>query len=170
LVVIGRAGAFTAEQWLRADGDPRKAAEAGPLAAGAGARCDRIGCVVAMGEGRMAALVEDRRGFAEDCRRATIVVSRLAAPPGCAAALVIDRGLLGERGALAIRFGPSGPVIEGARRAHETRPWLARGDPARTVATGHPSAPAAAPPRLPPERDDPARDLADELPDEPDPQ
>jgi competence protein ComEC len=133
LVVVGRAGAFTAEQWLRADGDARKAADAAAPGAGLGtndaARCDRIGCVVPMGEGRTAAFVQDRRGFAEDCRRATIVVSRVTAPPGCKAALVIDRAVLAERGAVAIRFAPSGPVVDATRREHETRPWLARGAP-----------------------------------------
>jgi competence protein ComEC len=147
LVVVGRAGAFTAEQWLRADGDARKAADAAALGAGAGAadatHCDRIGCIVSMWEGRTAAFVQDRRGFAEDCRRATIIVSPLTAPPGCKAALVIDRVLLAERGAVAIRFAASGPLVDATRREHETRRWLARGAPAKPPLLAEPPGPSS---------------------------
>jgi competence protein ComEC len=172
LVIAGRVSAFTAEQWLRADGDARKALEAVAGKAGSeSARCDRMGCVVPMRDGRIASLVEDRRGFEEDCRRATIVLSRFAAPPGCAASLVLDRAVLSERGAMAIRFGPSGPVIDATRRAHETRPWLVRGDLQRPLAARQPVTPAAPPASPPPRPDDPARDPLDEAPDEPaDPQ
>jgi competence protein ComEC len=125
LIVVGRAPAFIAEQWLRADGDSRKPAAADLRA---GARCDLIGCVVATGQG-MVAFVEDRRGFEGDCGRASIVVSRLAAPPGCAARLVADRAMLARTGALAIHLRPDGPTVETSRRPNETRPWLARPEP-----------------------------------------
>jgi len=165
-VVVGRAGTFTAEQWLRADGDARKAAEAvAPGAAPATAdatHCDRIGCVVPMREGRTAAFVQDRRGFTEDCRRATIVVSPLTAPPGCKAALVIDRVLLAERGAVAIRFGPAGPLVDATRREHETRRWLARSLPAKPPLPAE--RPGATSDRRPPAQDSPA---ARGSPDEP---
>jgi competence protein ComEC len=167
LVIAGRVSAFTAEQWLRADGDARKGAEAAAGQAGSErARCDRMGCVVPMQDDVIASFVEDRRGFAEDCRRATIILSRLAAPPGCAASLVLDRGSLAERGALAIRFGPSRPVIEGTRRAHETRPWLVRGETNRSPAARQPvtSAQRSLPP---PDLNEPARDPLDEAPDVP---
>jgi competence protein ComEC len=114
----------------------------------------------------IASFVEDRRGFAEDCRRATIILSRLAAPPGCAASLVLDRAALVERGAMAIRFGPSGPVIEGTRRAHETRPWLVRGETDRPPAARLPATPAQGS-STPPGTNEPARDLLDEPPDVP---
>jgi hypothetical protein len=69
---------------------------------------------------------------------------------------------------MAIRFGPSGPVIDGTRRAHETRPWLARGDPEGATAARTTHAPATPPASRPP--DDPARDPPDEAPGEPDAQ
>ena len=74
----------------------------------------------------------DKRAFAEDCARAEILISRLRAPPGCAAPLVVDRAFLGERGATAIRLRPAGPDIVTARGAGAAKPW-------------HPQPPAAPP-------------------------
>ncbi len=80
LVTLGRVWPFVVEQWLRADGDARKSDDA---ALRAGARCDALGCVVDLADGRSVALVQDRRAFDEDCRRAAFVISPLAAPPTC---------------------------------------------------------------------------------------
>ncbi|NNM72523.1 ComEC/Rec2 family competence protein [Enterovirga aerilata] len=157
LVVVGRIPPFTAEQWLKADGDPRRGTDPGIRA---GARCDPIGCTVPLPDGRVVSYLEDRRGFAEDCRRAAIVLSRLTAPKDCAAALVIDRVFLAGHGATAIRaaspsFSPSFAVAT-SRRPDEIRPWL----PApRAVA-----APAARSPGSPPARPPPPASGADPAP------
>ena len=79
LVTTGHVSAFVVEQWLRADGDARKPDDAG-LAAGG--RCDALGCVALLGDGRAVALVKDRRAFAEDCSRAFVVISPLAGAAG----------------------------------------------------------------------------------------
>ena len=89
-------------------------------------RCDPIGCVVDLPERGAASFVTDLRGFETDCARATIVLSRLAAPPACAATLVIDRAFLDTHGATAIRRGGTGFVVETSRDPTETRPWLRR--------------------------------------------
>src|SRR5215218_5001054 len=138
LVLVGRSSAFTAEQWLKADGDARRASDPGIRA---GPRCDPLGCIAEGPGGRLVALVEDRRAFAEDCGRVAIVVSRLTAPPSCAAATVIDGAFLKTHGATAIRFPAAGETIATARTPGETRPWLAAAAAAQ--------APAPPPPRPP---------------------
>ena len=71
--MLGRhRNAFAAEQWLRADADPRAAAET--EAAG---RCDELGCVGKARDGSAVALVLDGSAFHEDCARAEIVISPL---------------------------------------------------------------------------------------------
>ena len=136
LVLVGRSSAFTAEQWLKADGDARRASDPGIRA---GPRCDPLGCIVEGPGGRLVALVEDRRAFAEDCGRVAIVVSRLTAPPSCAAATVIDGAFLKTHGATAIRFTAAGETIATARTPGETRPWLAAAAAAQARAPPRPS-------------------------------
>jgi competence protein ComEC len=126
LAIVGSASAFVAEQWLRADGDRRRAVEA----TGHGfVACDPVGCVATLAQGRTLALVRDRRAFEEDCRRATIVVSALTAPRDCAAALVLDRPVLIDKGAATIRFGPAASpdmTVTTVRDGRDTKPWSAR--------------------------------------------
>ena len=135
LVLVGRSSAFTAEQWLKADGDARRASDPGIRA---GPRCDPLGCIAEGPGGRLVALVEDRRAFAEDCGRVAIVVSRLTAPPSCAAATVIDGAFLKTHGATAIRFTAAGETIATARTPGETRPWLAAAAAAQARAPPRP--------------------------------
>jgi competence protein ComEC len=120
LVVLGRPSAFVVEQWLRADGDARGSSEPSLRD---GVRCDRSGCVARLADGRAVSFVRGPSAFAEDCRRAAIVISRLSAPPGCGAALVIDGPALGERGATAVRLTDAGFAVAGSRHAGEARPW-----------------------------------------------
>jgi competence protein ComEC len=106
-----------------------------------GVRCDPLGCVAASFNGRLIALVQDRRAFSEDCSRAEILLTRLRAPPNCAAATVIDGRFLAAHGATAIRFTESGHEIATARTALESRPWRRAPEPV-----------AQAPPRPEPSR------------------
>lgn len=95
--------------------------------------------------------MRDKRAFPEDCARATVVISRLEAPPGCAAKHVLDRIFLAAHGATTLRFTAEGAVIETAKRPGETRPWRpapvvkAAGPPAPPV-PGPAPRPAPAPP------------------------
>ena len=119
LAVMGqRPGAFAAEQWLRADGDPRLSSDAK-----SGVACDDIGCVAKAVNGRFVALITERGAFLEDCARATIVVTPLYAPAGCAAPIMIDRRKLTETGAVALRFKGDGVEWTAARAIDEDRPW-----------------------------------------------
>ena len=118
LMVVGRSSAFVIGQWLKADGDPREPDDPDLRA---GVRCDPLGCVGGTGP-RTVAVVADRRAFAEDCARAAVVVSRLRAPPDCAA-LVFDAPFLAGHGAVALRWTQAGPQVVTARGKDERRPW-----------------------------------------------
>ncbi len=124
LVSLGRPSNFVLEQWLKADGDGRL----GPQATG-GPACDRIGCTLRLADGRAVALLKDRRGFAQDCANAAVLITPLSAPPDCAAALVIDRAYLASHGAVAIRLEPNGFTLANTREPGRALPW--RPAPAR---------------------------------------
>ena len=117
-----------------------------------------------LGDGRAVALVKDRRAFEEDCRRAVVVISPLAAPPACKPAVLLDRTFLAAHGAAAIRFTPTGPEVVTTRQPGESRPWPERaGPPAvrRSTVPAHagPSPDAAAPP---PDASRPSRGTVDQ--------
>ena len=156
LGILGKPGSFTAEQWLRADGDPRDAAGSDTVTgkaaraalAAPGSRCDRLGCVAPLPGGGVVALVSDAAAFAEDCRRATIVVTPLVAPEPCSARVVLDRVALEASGAVAlVRRGEAWARRE-ARAAGADRPWSPAPAPVRRLER-----------RLPP-RPEPAEDAA----------
>ena len=142
-----RPSPFVVEQWLRADADGRKPSEATAAIAGKAAakaadhfvpldagstppRCDAIGCVAVLGDGRALALVLDAKGFAEDCARADIVVSPLYAPAGCKAERVLDRPALQARGATLLRLDLDRIHERAARGPDEDRPWSPAPKPA----------------------------------------
>jgi competence protein ComEC len=120
LAIVGRPPDFVAEQWLHADGDARSADD-GSLRQEA--RCDAGGCVVAAAGGRWIAFVQDFSAFEEDCRRATVIVTRLKAPPTCRALFVLDGEELKERGAMTIRFSPEAVEVRSVRKGREIRSW-----------------------------------------------
>lgn len=140
LATLGRPPAFVLEQWLKADGDARKA---GAVPAFPDARCDGLGCTLTLPDGRRVALVTDKRAFPEDCARADILISRQSAPPGCAAAFVLDRAFLAAHGAAALRLTREGARIVTTRRPGEAVPW-------RPVAPANTDAPARAAPDIVP--------------------
>jgi competence protein ComEC len=121
IIVIGkRFNAYAAGQWLAADGDGREAQQARSL----DQPCDRLGCTGALAQGLSLAVVEDRLAFDEDCGRALIIVTRLTAPAGCKAALVLDERRLAATGAVGLNFGEDGKAAMTADRGvDEDRPW-----------------------------------------------
>jgi len=60
-------------------------------------------------------LVREASAFAEDCRRADIIVSELTAPAGCAAREVFDGPRLARTGTVALYLGPPEPAAEPPR-------------------------------------------------------
>ena len=123
LVLVGRRPPSWPSNGCKADGDARRGERPwNPRTAHA---ATRSAASLEGPGGRLVALVEDRRAFAEDCGRVAIVVSRLTAPPSCAAATVIDGAFLETHGATAIRFTAAG--ADDRDRPHAGRdPPLAR--------------------------------------------
>jgi competence protein ComEC len=98
LRVLG-SDSFTVENWLRADGDTRRP---GDPSLAAGVACDRFACVMPIPGGTVS-LVLRPEAFAEECRRATLVLSGADAPRECAThALIIDGARLRPGGAHAL--------------------------------------------------------------------
>ena len=75
----------------------------------------------------------------EDCAGAAVLIAPQwsAAPPGPCLFIGVER--LRLEGAMALRPGPEGPVIEGALSRNRARPWTRDHSP-------RPSRPAPAPP------------------------
>ncbi|HLW89830.1 MAG TPA: ComEC/Rec2 family competence protein, partial [Roseiarcus sp.] len=121
ITVVGkRFNAYAAGQWLAADGDGRNAEEARAK----DESCDRLGCVGALQQGLALSVVEDRLAFDEDCQRALIIVTRLTAPAGCKAAVVLDQKRLAETGAVGLTIDDDGKVsIATDRGVGQDRPW-----------------------------------------------
>lgn len=130
----GRIG-FAAELWLTAEGIPERQF-AGHKDIAAQTRCDGEGCVIAAypppsdpGKGAAAepairplkiALTRKGTGLDSDCLRADIVVTGLAAPPGCKAARVYDASARGFGGVALWLDQEAGRTV--ITRALPTRP------------------------------------------------
>jgi competence protein ComEC len=146
LALIGeRPNPFQAEQWLKADGDSREPR----LLSGQGS-CDKLGCTARLADGSVAALVMSYMAFEEDCLRADLVITRLRAPAGCAAPLILDRRSLEATGAVTLRFARDGFAITPSRSPDEDRPWSRPPPPPRSSPQGgevspEPDAPAIEP-------------------------
>jgi competence protein ComEC len=120
LTLVGRPSDFVVEQWLHADGDARNADD---VSLRQETMCDAGGCVVGAAGGRWIAFVQDFSAFEEDCRRATVVVTRLKAPPTCRARFILDGEDLKERGATAISFSPEAIEVRSVKKGREIRSW-----------------------------------------------
>jgi len=116
---------FAFRDWLMADADRRDAKD---KALNDGIRCDPAGCVARLADNAIVAIANSAEAFAEDCRRAAVVLSAGAAPPGCGA-LVIDREMLRRTGAVALRRVGEGFEVTPSRPPGYDRPWApARSD------------------------------------------
>jgi competence protein ComEC len=153
LAVLGRPGSFVLEQWLRADGDLRKVDDPGLFA---GSRCDPWGCVARLPDGRAVAQILAPEAFEEDCRRAAVVVTPLAAPAFCKPAVLIDKPVLDGRGAImlfkAMADLPGAYDIVSQRSPGTDRPWMPRpkSPPPSSKRTDPPEPAADETPRLDP--------------------
>jgi len=142
LAAVGRArDTYELSRWLEHDGDGRE-----PRAAkGRHVACDRIGCRTRV-KGLTVAVARHPAAFGDDCRRASIVVSRIVSPRSCTAPkAVIDFFAARREGTHAIYIAEDGKLeIETVAHARGARPWSAR--PSRLLAkqsTRHPVSDAA---------------------------
>ena len=141
-VMATRRDGFALRQWLASDGDARAEDDA---SLSQGIACDQIGCVARMADGRAVALARNAEALIEDCDMAAVLVTARQAPPGCTA-IVIDRKVARESGAVSIRLEGGTLVVDAARPKTYDRPW-ARRAPAATAASPRSAAPRDATPR-----------------------
>ncbi len=127
---------FELARWLEHDGDRRTAQEAGR---GTGFRCDAVGCRTRV-KGLTVAVAQRPAAFADDCRRASILVSSIASPKGCTAPkAVVDFFAARREGTHALYIEDDGKIsVETVARARGQRPWSAAGVPSATSANNPP--------------------------------
>jgi competence protein ComEC len=117
--------AYSADEWLKRDGDTRLSADAVATPAD-GVRCDGYGCIATMKDGTRVAVTLRIDAVEEDCAAAAIVVSAVPAGRRCTAPrLVIDRFDVAREGGYAVWLGRDLRVetVEGERGQ---RPWAAQ--------------------------------------------
>jgi competence protein ComEC len=122
LTLIGKPDEYTAAQWLLRDGDARDAA-----AAKAGAHCDEWGCVAPDAGGRTVALALRPGALADDCERASVLISAIPLRQPCAnPKRVIDRFDVLDEGAMALWFQGDGVRLVSVAQMRGQRPWTMR--------------------------------------------
>ncbi len=162
-ILAPKVPSFEAGIWLRADGDARGVKD---KTLTEGVRCDALGCITRLADGRLVALSLDRGAFAEDCRRAALVVTPLQAPAACrAVTAVVDHTTLRRDGALALVLKEKGPPSAAPPESigNEVKPeprayaWSeADGDPAGMAPFDDSGEVAAAEPPLAPDAKTPS--------------
>jgi competence protein ComEC len=162
-ILAPKVPSFEAGIWLRADGDARGVKDKSLTE---GVRCDALGCITRLADGRLVALSLDRGALAEDCRSAALVVTPLQAPPACrAVTAVIDRTILRRDGALALILkekgapsaAPPEPIVNEAQPEPRAYAWSeADGDPAAMAPFDEGGEVATAEPPLAPEAKTPS--------------
>jgi competence protein ComEC len=119
-VEAGRAS-FELARWLEHDGDRRSAKEAGKAA---DFLCDAVGCRTRV-KGSTAAVAQRPAAFADDCRRASILVAPIASPKSCLAPkAVVDFFAARPEGTHALYIEDDGSIrVETVAQAQGQRPW-----------------------------------------------
>ena len=118
-----RAGRTTFElaRWLEHDGDQRMPKDA---AKAAGFLCDAVGCRTRV-KGLTVTVAHHPSAFADDCRRASILIANIASPKSCSAPkAVVDFFAARREGTHALYIEDDGKIrIETVARARGMRPW-----------------------------------------------
>jgi competence protein ComEC len=107
-------------QWLKADGDNRKPKDA---STGAGWQCDAYSCL-SLVKGQLLSFIAKPDAIHDDCQRASIMVAPMDIRQSCPAPkIILDRGMLWEKGASVIAVTESGLVLTVASEKRGVRPW-----------------------------------------------
>ncbi len=119
-VGAGRAS-FELARWLEHDGDQRSTKEASKAA---GFLCDAVGCRTRV-KGLTVAVAQRPAAFADDCRRASILVAPIASPKSCLAPkAVVDFFAARREGTHALYIEDDGSIrVETVAQARGQRPW-----------------------------------------------
>src|SRR6202047_2068612 len=111
--------AFLLKEWLAADADERPPTES---SLADGVSCDDAGCVTQLADGGFVALSLKPDALADDCARATLLVTTRQPPLACAS-LVIDRDRLQRQGTIALRRTRDGFLGDAVKPKGFDRPW-----------------------------------------------
>ena len=112
---------YSAEEWLKRDGDDRNYASAIATARD-GVSCDYYGCIAESMEIKIAAVTKPA-ALDEDCAYADIVISAVPTRRRCVGpSLVIDRFDVARNGAYAVWL-QDGIRFQTAQEARGVRPW-----------------------------------------------
>jgi competence protein ComEC len=124
-VMKGQGNDFAVSQWLLGDGDARKAGSA-DLAGNS--RCDALGCIGQLIDGRTIGLVLQPGALMEDCRRVDILITRLRVDARCKGPeLVLDGAHFAAHGATELRLMADGTLaMKTSRSTDMERPWFPR--------------------------------------------
>jgi competence protein ComEC len=117
--VKGSKDTFLLKEWLAANADARSTADASLMS---GVSCDDLGCVVPSAGGALVAQAFRHEALSDDCERAALIVTLRQAPAACGAS-VIDAERLRRQGAMALRRGRDGFVVEAVKPRGIDRPW-----------------------------------------------
>jgi len=113
---------YSAQEWLKRDGDTRSFADAIASAADR-VRCDGYGCIIHARDGSLIAAASRIEALAEDCSAAKIVISAVPVYRACRGpGVVIDRFDIMRAGGYAIWLGKR-PRIETVSGERGARPW-----------------------------------------------
>jgi len=110
---------FTAELWGRRAGG---AETVGWRDDAAGPRCDDLGCALTL-NGAIVAFGGSGRALADDCRRATVVITTDFTPSCVGPRWVYDQAALSRAGGVAIWVDGGELRVEGMRESAGKRPW-----------------------------------------------
>ena len=120
-ILDARRSRIAAENWLAADGDGRKLTA--ELAAGF--TCDPVQCKARLRDGSTAVVARAHEAFADACRDAALIVTRLEVPANCAAPVVGPR-MLATTGAISLRRTDGKWAADPSRSPVADRPWFGR--------------------------------------------
>ena len=116
----GRKATFSLERWMEADGDLR------PVKAVRGSKsfqCDGQSCI-ALVNGKLVSHVTHPSAYADDCRRAAVLIVNFTPPERCPQPeIIIDLSDLREKGAHTLRISEQGIVVRTVAGERGRRPW-----------------------------------------------
>ena len=111
---------FAIREWLAADADGRDVHD---QSLGQGIACDPAGCIGKLADGGLVAYALTPEALEEDCTRAALVVATRGDFSSDCKAMVINRALWRQRGALVLSRHGSDFVVDSARPKNFDRPW-----------------------------------------------
>jgi len=147
----GRKATFSLERWMEADGDLRPSKS---VRGSKSFQCDGQSCI-ALVKGKLVSHVMHPSAYADDCRRAAVLIVNFTPPERCRQPeIVIDLSDLREKGAHTLRIAGQDMALRTVAQQRGRRPWSAHAPRRETI-------PAVAPDSEPRPKSDDAKDGAE---------